>query len=392
MADFATLAQQLVKFDTSDTHVAKAIDFLASHLRHLGFEVEIINYKSAQGNIISNLYASYGQGSPSLLLAGHLDVVSSGSAGEWNFPPFSGKIYGSNLYGRGIVDMKGALACFLAACEEFIRSPFVGSLSLIVSGDGEAAQNIGMRQLLSELAERGKVFDFCIVGEPSSIHKFGDEIKIGRRGNMRIEIAAYGKMGHPAYPDQASNPLHDLINLLFKLKSADLDDGDETFGPSTLQIVSLQTDNNPSNLLPMRAVAALEIYFNRRHTPDSLVQWLQNIVNFCNGQFELKYELKGEAYASDITPETEMLRRITASETGQNTVLSTGGGISEARFISGYCPVAELGLSSSLIHQVNEHVELEELYLLQRVYLQFIQEYFNAANERHSLPDVGSAV
>lgn len=188
MADFTKLAQQLVKFDTSNTHVAKAMDFLSSHLRHLGFEAEIINYKSAQGNIISNLYASYGQGSPSLLLAGHLDVISSGNAREWNFPPFSGHIYGNSLYGRGIVDMKGALACFIAACEEFIRHPFSGSLSLIVSGDGEAAQNIGMPQLLSELAKRGKIFDFCIVGEPSCVHKFGDEIKIGRRGSMRFEI------------------------------------------------------------------------------------------------------------------------------------------------------------------------------------------------------------
>lgn len=392
MADFTKLAQQLVKFNTGNSQVKEAIGFLSAYLKNIGFKVEIIKSQSASGEEISNLFASYGKGKPSLLLAGHIDTVSPGDLREWKYAPFSATVRDGRLYGRGAVDMKGGLACLVAACEDFIARPFGGCLSLAVSGDGESAHPAGMSALMQYAHQNGHKFDFCIFGKPSGALHLGDAIRIGRRGCMAFEITSYGKMGHPAYPEQADNPLHNLISLLFKLKSSDLDNGNEHFGPSTLQVTSVEVSRPLPNLLPLRAMACIEVFFNNNQTPDGIIKQLQSNVNFSKGEFEVKYELKGDAYVFPKSAETELLRALTMEETGQNTIYSTSGGLSDARFIKDLCPVVELGLNASSVHQVNENVKLEDLYILQRIYGEFLQKYFSSASGSRWGEEIGNAV
>ncbi|MBR3501594.1 MAG: succinyl-diaminopimelate desuccinylase, partial [Alphaproteobacteria bacterium] len=266
MSDLVELCQKLVQFQSVGNNCTEALLFLKNFLEQNNFSARIVDFE-AEGKKVSNLCASFGSGKPHLLFVGHIDVVPANDISLWKYSPFAAKIENNILYGRGIADMKGGIACFLQACRDFTQNnDFSGKISLIISGDEEEPIVEGSKKMLKLLSEEQEHFDFAIVGEPSNPLTMGDEIKIGRRGDMVLNITSYGQSGHTAYSDVNSNPVHNLINLLYSLQHDKLDDGNAYFAPSSLHITTFDVNNKASNVVPHKAFAQIDIRFNSEHT------------------------------------------------------------------------------------------------------------------------------
>lgn len=377
MNEAVELCRELVKIKTDNNQCREAMKFFKSWLEGIGFKVRMLTYASSDGRQVDNLYAQYGVGTPHLLFSGHMDVVESGDEKTWKCPPFAAEIDNAVLYGRGVADMKGGVSCFAAACKEFIKSQnFSGSISFVISGDEEEPIVDGTKKVLEQVSTEGEKFDFCLVGEPSNPQNIGDEIKIGRRGDMILYIKSIGRQGHTAYPHLADNPLHHLTQLLAKMTMAELDSGNDFFGPSTLQITNIDTGNKASNIIPSEAEATVDIRFNVLHTPASLTAWVDKLIAETTGTFEYQTQLVGEPFLSQIDNNLEKLVSAVKEITGRTPALTTGGGTSDARFVKDFCPVVEFGLTNSSIHKVNECETTENLTLLCEIYQRFLVNYF----------------
>jgi succinyl-diaminopimelate desuccinylase len=365
LTDPLDLAQALIRCPsvTPDDHGAQSV--LADALERLSFTVTPLRF-----NQTVNLFARRGSASPHMCFAGHTDVVPPGAA-SWRHDPFSATIDHDTLYGRGACDMKGAIAAFVAAVAH--TSTPAGSISLLITGDEEGPATDGTVRVLDWMAANGQIPDFCLVGEPTCIKRLGDTIKVGRRGSLNARIAAHGTQGHIAYPHRADNPVHKLVRALAALIAVPLDPGTEWFQPSSLQLSSIDVGNPATNVIPATAHAALNIRFNDRHTGAALEAWLRAALAQYIDRFDLEVSISGECFLTQPAGLVERLRQATASTTGIEPRLDTGGGTSDARFIARFCPVAEFGLVGSSMHQADEHVPVTELRELAHVYAAYLK-------------------
>jgi succinyl-diaminopimelate desuccinylase len=381
--DPAALAAELIRRPSVTPRDEGAIDVVAAHLEKLGFICHRLVFGGDDsGAAIANLYARHGRGRPNLCFAGHTDVVPPGARASWSLDPFGAAVRDGALWGRGAVDMKGAIAAFVAAAGRWLgeRGPaFDGSISLLITGDEEAAGVNGTKKVLEWLAARGETLDACLVGEPTSAARLGDMVKIGRRGSLTGRLGVRGVQGHTAYPHLADNAAHRLVTILHALTTAELDRGSEQFQPSTLQVSTVDVGNPAPNVIPAEAEAVFNIRFNDRWTGERLRRWLAERVEAADpgGRHTLDVTVGGESFLAPAGvvsgPLAEAIRRVT----GRTAELSTTGGTSDARFIHRYCPVAEFGLVGQTMHKADERVELADLAALTEIYRTFLELFFD---------------
>ncbi len=363
MISAAPLLRGLLRCPSVTPADAGAQDVLAEALAGLGFTVTRLRFGE-----IDNLFAERPGPGRHLCFAGHTDVVPPGEG--WSHPPFAAEEADGRLYGRGAVDMKGAIAAFTAAVA---RAP--GHVSLLITGDEEGEAVDGTARVLDWLRGEGKLPAFCVVGEPTCKARLGDVVKIGRRGSLNAVILMPGRQGHTAYPQLAQNPIHRLIAVLGELTARRLDEGSEFFEPSSVQITSVDVGNKAANVIPAEAVARLNIRFNNLHSGASLTAWLKEVLARHAPDASLSVKISGEAFLTSPGDELGALARAIREVTGLEPDLDTGGGTSDARFIARYCPVAEFGLVGVTMHKVDEAVPLAELEELTRVYETLIRDF-----------------
>ena len=364
MTKAVALAQALIRCASVTPADDGALGVVQAALEARGFTCWRLPY-----NEVDNLFARRGTAAPHFCFAGHTDVVPPG-APAWTHPPFAAEIADGILYGRGAQDMKGAIAAFIAA----IPDSNVGSLSLLITGDEEGPSVDGTRRVLEWMEANGHVPDFCLVGEPTSRAVLGDTMKIGRRGSMNAWVTVHGTQGHSAYPQKADNPVHRLLAALAELTANPLDAGSAHFEASTLQVTGLRVENDATNVIPAEASAFLNIRFNELHTSAALARRLEETFARHAPRHELRISVSGESFLTTPGPFTEAVARATRRAAGITPALDTGGGTSDARFITRLCPVVELGGVGSTMHQVDECVPVTELLALSTLYSAIIEE------------------
>jgi succinyl-diaminopimelate desuccinylase len=378
------LAQALLRCPSVTPQEGGALSLMAQVLGDAGFEVHRPVFSEAGTPDVENLYARWGTGRPYLLFAGHTDVVPPGDASRWTHDPFGGAIENGELYGRGAVDMKGGIACMMAAALSYLSDNpgFSGSIGFLITGDEEGPAVNGTVKLLDWAKARGERFDHCILGEPTNPGQLGDMIKIGRRGSLTGKLTVHGKQGHVAYPHLADNPIRGMLRLLDALMGAPLDGGTEHFDASNLEVTTIDVANPASNVIPAEARATFNIRFNDTWSPETLEAELRRRLREAAGN-AVRYTLAMEPTnaVSFLTPPdrfvTFMMDAIEA-ETGRRPKLSTTGGTSDARFIKNACPVVEFGLVGQTMHQVDERVALADLDRLTAIYRKVLDAYFTA--------------
>jgi succinyl-diaminopimelate desuccinylase len=381
--DPVALAQALIRCESVTPDEAGALTLLQNVLEPAGFVCHRLVFSEPGTPDVDNLYARLGAGRPHLSFAGHTDVVPVGNEAAWTVPPFGGEVRDGVLYGRGAVDMKGCIAAFIAAAMKYLHHynglPR-GSLSFIITGDEEGPSINGTMKILDWLKARDEVIDACIVGEPSNPKALGDEIRIGRRGSLTIDLVVHGKQGHSAYPQLADNPVPKLARIIDRLSTTKLDDGTENFQPSNLQVTVISVPNTATNVIPGRAVGRANIRYNDFWTRPAIEDWVHKTVAAAAEEVGAKYDLElsgtGDVFLTKPGPFVSTLRDAVKSVTGRTPALTTGGGTSDARFIKDICPVVEFGLVNATIHQVDEHTSVADLETLTTIYERFISNYF----------------
>jgi succinyl-diaminopimelate desuccinylase len=377
--DPARLTAELIRFPSVTPKDAGAIPHLRRVLEAVGFACETKEFTEPGTDPVLNLYARFGKTGRNFCFAGHTDVVPPGNVAQWSSDPFAATEKGGVLIGRGAADMKGGIACFAAASSRFIAArgaDFGGSISLLITGDEEAAAINGTRKVLEWLASRGEKLDACVVGEPTSRKRLGDMMKIGRRGSLNGYLAVRGVQGHTAYPQFADNAAHRLVAMLHALQNATLDRGSDHFEASNLQISTIDIGNPTANVIPDAARAVFNIRFNDRWSGAKLESWARAILDKIGDAYELTIKVSGESF---VVPKGEVSRVLTEAVkrvTGVAPELGTGGGTSDARFIQAYCPVAEFGLVGERAHMVDESASLADLEALTRIYQAALELFF----------------
>jgi len=354
---------------------------LQTALEDMGFQCK--RYPFGEGEErVDNLYARLGTKAPNFCFAGHVDVVPAGEIEKWSDDPFAGTVKDGMLRGRGAADMKGAIAAFVGAVSSLISSDWQpkGSISFLITGDEEGPAQNGTRKLLPAIAADGEVIDHCLVGEPTNPDLLGTMIKNGRRGSINAELVVKGKQGHVAYPHRAENPVPVMLGILSKLQARHLDDGSEFFQPSNFEITTIDVGNPTENMIPETARARLNVRFNINHTGVSLSEWIESVIadaqeNF-SGEITANFRISGESFLTSPGKLTEIMQSAIKDVTGRDAELSTSGGTSDARFISDYAPVAEFGLVGATMHQIDEHVSVEDIRTLCEIYARILTLYF----------------
>lgn len=369
------LAQALIRCRSVTPADDGALDVVQRALEPLGFTCTRLVY-GPDDYRVDNLFARRGGAAPHFCYAGHTDVVPPGDVASWTGDPFSGEVRDGALFGRGACDMKGGIAAFVAGLTDYLaeRPDHPGSISLLITGDEEARSVDGTAKVLEWMQAQGHIPDMALVGEPTSKAALGDTIKIGRRGSLTARIAVRGKQGHSAYPALADNPVHRLVAALGPLLAAPIDQGSEFFPPTTLQVTGFDVGNAASNVIPGAARAMLNIRFNDLQTSAALTGRLHAALAAAGCRYEMDAECSGESFLTRPGPFVDALSRAIARSTGVQPTLDTGGGTSDARFIARYCPVAEFGAVGATLHQVDEHVPVDELRALAATYRAILHE------------------
>ena len=374
--DAVALAQALIRCPSVTPADGGALRVLEAALQSLGFTCHRLRFEEAGTAPIENLYARLGNEAPHFCFAGHTDVVPVGEG--WHRDPFAGEIADGVLYGRGAADMKSAIAAFVVAAERLGKPK--GSISLLITGDEEGPAINGTPKLLAWLKERAEIIDHCVVGEPTSVARAGDTLKIGRRGSINFRVTIRGVQGHVGYPQKAKNPIPVLAAFVSQLAGHKLDKGNDHFEPSTLAFTSVDVGNEATNVIPGEARATFNIRFNDRHTPESLDNWVRDragaIAAEGGCESEVSYKVSGIAFLTKPGKFTQLVSDTVAQVTGTAPVFSTSGGTSDARFIKDVCPVIELGLAGATMHKADECVPLLEIAVLTEIYATLLAAYF----------------
>ncbi|KQY13349.1 succinyl-diaminopimelate desuccinylase [Rhizobium sp. Root482] len=370
-----------------------ALGALEDMLRPLGFKVDRVTASEEGTPDIENLYARLGTEGPHLMFAGHTDVVPVGDAAAWTHGPFSAEIADGEMYGRGAVDMKGGIACFIAAIARHVENHGApaGSVSFLITGDEEGPAINGTTKLLDWASSRGERWDACLVGEPTNPDRLGDMIKIGRRGSLSGTITVHGVQGHAAYPHLADSPVRGILTLAQALMDPPFDAGTENFQPSNLEVTSIDVGNPATNVIPAKASARFNIRFNDSWEADSLKAEIIARLDRAAADSTLRpdrppvrYDLVWSERPSQVflTRNNALIASLSGAVetvTGRAPKLSTTGGTSDARFIKDFCPVVEFGLVGQTMHMVDERVAVADLETLTRIYENFIRRWFDHA-------------
>jgi succinyl-diaminopimelate desuccinylase len=382
-ADPVAITRDLLRCPSVTPVEGGALSFLETTLKSAGFTVHRMTFSEPGTADVENLYARIGTSAPHLMFAGHTDVVPPGDPKAWSHAPFSADIADGVLYGRGAVDMKGAIACKVAAALDHLAANGgkpKGSISFLITGDEEGIAVNGSPKLLKWAAARGETFDHCVLGEPGNVTELGDTIKLGRRGSQNGVLVVTGKMGHVAYPHRADNPVRGLVKLMGALMDEPLDQGSHKFDPSNLEFTSIDIGNPTVNLIPGEARARFNIRFNDCHDYASLKALVEQRTEKAAGD-KVRWTIDWEPSNADVfytepSSFTDVVIGAVAEVTGKTPKLSTSGGTSDARFIKDYCPVVEFGLVGQTMHAIDERVPVKDLQTLTAVYRKILDNYF----------------
>ena len=367
VTDALALARSLIRADSVTPARGPVFAVLEEALTAIGFAVDRFVAGAAPDGPVENLIAVRGSGGPHLAFAGHVDVVPPGDG--WTSSPWSGEVRGGLLHGRGAVDMKGAVAAFVAAAA---RASTGGTLSLLVTGDEEGPATYGTVAIIERLRSRGILPDFCLVGEPTSTARLGDTVKIGRRGSVNIWIDVLGRQGHVAYPHLADNPIPRLVALLAAIDALVLDGGNAWFQPSNIEVTDLHVGNPAANVVPGSARARLSIRFNDEQHGEALIERIRALAVQHAPGATVTGRVSGEAFLTPPGPWSALVSAGIADCTGVTPELSTTGGTSDARFLSQLCPTVEFGLVNATMHKVGEAVAVADLETLADIYARVI--------------------
>ncbi|MGV7213188.1 succinyl-diaminopimelate desuccinylase [Bradyrhizobium sp. UFLA05-112] len=387
MTDALSIARDLIRCPSVTPADAGALGVLERLLTEAGFTCHRVTFSEAGFADVDNLYARIGSEGPHITFAGHTDVVPPGDESAWSVGAFSGEVKDGVLHGRGAVDMKGGIACSVAAVLEHLaanggkaRTDGKGSISFLITGDEEDVSINGTIKLLKWAAARGETFDHCVLGEPSNVETLGDTIKVGRRGSQSGTLHVEGRQGHVAYPHRASNPVPDISRLIVAISEEPLDHGSAQFQASNLEFTSVDVGNSAYNVIPGQARAKFNIRYNDNHTQASLRELVETRLTKACGN-RIRAHIAWEPSNSNVFvtkpgPFTDLAVSAIEEVTGRKPELSTSGGTSDARFISSYCPVIEFGLVGQTMHQVDERVTVADLEKLTKVYRGILTRYF----------------
>ena len=387
ITDVIELTRTLVRCESVTPREAGALQLLEKTLTPLGFACERMDFTEAGTDDVANLYARIGTGGKHFCFAGHSDVVPVGDLSSWTIGPFAAELSGGYLFGRGAADMKGAIAAFTAAAARFIARrgrDFGGSISLLITGDEEGPAVNGTVKMLQRLAGRGETIDACVVGEPTSSKRFGDMMKIGRRGSMTVDLVVRGVQGHVAYPDRLDNAVHRLSAIIEALVREPIDQGSTHFQPTSLQFTTVDVGNPATNIAPGVARARFNTRFNDLWTSKTLFAHLKERIERANealggnGTVDYSVQVSGESFYTPPGPLSDLVAGAIRDVAGVEVELSTTGGTSDARFIRSYCPVLEFGLVGESMHKVDEKSAVADLKTLARVYETVLDRYFAA--------------
>ncbi len=375
------LARTLIRHPSITPAGESVLDVVEDRLKSLGFSCTRLVFEEEGETPVDNLYARYGNRKPNFCFAGHVDTVPPGDKSDWSLPPFDGVIKDDYLWGRGAVDMKGAIAAFIAAAARSTTNGKIpGSLSLLITSDEEGPAVNGTRKVLQWMREQGEVIDHCLVGEPTNPAEIGDMVKVGRRGSINCWLTVEGRQGHVAYPDRAQNPIPALMTKLLALSETSLDEGYEHFQPSSLQVTDIHIGNPAHNIIPARAVARFNVRFNPTWTGKSIEAWLRDRLDRLATSSGLSYHLKvvvsGEAFLTTDQAFISLIADSVETCTGRRPEFSTSGGTSDARFIKDYAPVVEFGLIGATMHQIDERVLLSDIDMLTDIYQHILDRYY----------------
>jgi len=367
--DPVDLAACLIACPSVTPHEAGAMTILAEVLREQGFAVDRFSAGEPPDGPVENMFATRGGGAPHFAFAGHVDVVPGGEG--WTSDPFAPEVSGGLLYGRGAVDMKGAIAAFVAAAAD--TRGHQGTLSLLITGDEEGPAVFGTRAIMDWMAERAFRPDMILIGEPTSEARLGDTVKIGRRGSVNIWIELPGVQGHVAYPQLADNPIGRLGRLIAALEAMELDAGNAWFQASNLEVTEVAGGSSACNVIPGSVRARLNIRFSDEQTGDALIDRVREIAEGISPGAMVEARISGEAFLTPPGRLSDIVAEAIVAETGLSPALSTGGGTSDARFLSKLCPVVEFGLVNATMHKVDEAVAINDLRSLQAIYARIIR-------------------
>jgi len=368
--DPVEFAQQLIRCPSVTPASGAVFDVLDGALTSLGFTIHRWVMGEAPDGPTENMVAIRGTGGPHFGFAGHLDVVPSGEG--WNGDPFAADILDGVLVGRGANDMKSAIAAYVAAISRL--GPTDGTLSLLITGDEEGYATYGTPRIIDWLNERSIRPDMILIGEPTSVDRLGDTVKIGRRGSVNMWIEAPGVQGHVAYPHRATNPIPPLARIITALDQVHLDDGTDQFPPSNLEFTAISTPTDASNVIPGTATAQLNIRFNNLHRGADLVRMVEKVAEREAPGTKVRSRISGEAF---LTPPGQLFDVVVDAieeETGQKPELSTSGGTSDGRFLIQLCPVVDFGLPNATMHKVGECAAVEDIRALSRIYERVVRK------------------
>ena len=376
--DPVALTADLVRCPSVTPDEGGALVHLEKVLTDGGFECTRVD----RGEV-SNLYARWGRQGANRTFGfnGHTDVVPLGDEAAWTMPPFGAEIKDGYLYGRGSTDMKSGVAAFAAAAIDFVKdTPPDGAVVLAITGDEEGDAIDGTTALLDWMADHNETMSVCLVGEPTCPDEMGDAMKIGRRGSMTAWFTVTGMQGHAAYPHRAKNPMPAMARLMDILSSRELDTGTDHFDPSSLQVLTIDTGNPATNVIPSQTKACVNIRFNDEHTGAELTEWMHDELKKVATEFDVKIDMKvkisGESFITPPGPLSDLVGAAVKAETGRTPELSTSGGTSDARFVKSHCPVVEFGLVGKTMHQVDERVAVDQINQLKSIYTRILRDYF----------------
>jgi succinyl-diaminopimelate desuccinylase len=387
MTDALSIARDLVRCPSVTPADAGALGVLETLLMAHGFEVHRVTFGEPGTADIDNLYARIGNSAPHISFAGHTDVVPPGDEAAWSHGAFSGEVRDGYLYGRGAVDMKGGIACSVAAVLDYLRdhggrpgADGKGSISFLITGDEEDISVNGTVKLLQWAEARGEKFDHCVLGEPSNVEVLGDTIKVGRRGSQSGTLYVDGLQGHVAYPQRAANPVPDISRLIVALGDEPLDLGSAQFQASNLEFTSVDVGNTASNVIPATARAKFNIRYNDCHSRESLRTLVEGrLAKACGNRIRARIVWEpsnSNVFVTTPGPFTDLAVAAIEEVTGRKPQLSTSGGTSDARFIASYCPVIEFGLVGQTMHQIDERTPVSDLEKLTTIYRRILERYF----------------
>lgn len=364
------LAQALIRCPSITPAKGEVFDVLERALKPLGFEIHRWVMGDPPDGPTENMVAIRGEGAPHFGFAGHLDVVPAGE--NWSVDPFEAAIEDGVLVGRGANDMKSGIAAFVAAVSRATQAK--GTLSLLITGDEEGYSAYGTPRIIDWLNERAIRPDMILIGEPTSVDRLGDTVKIGRRGSVNMWIDVPGVQGHVAYPHRATNPIGPLAKIIAELESLHLDDGTDAFPPSNLEFTSIDTPTHASNVIPGSATAQLNIRFNNLQNGADLVRKVEEIAARIAPGATVRSRISGEAFLTPPGPLYDLVVDAIRDETGQEPELSTSGGTSDGRFLIQLCPVVDFGLPNATMHKIGECAAVEDIRSLSRIYERILEK------------------